>query len=461
MTEPGRRSHSRRSRLNPTALIGVVLVALTLLALLTVSPAEPSDRTQPPAERPLTSATVGCPSALDDESVYVASGLKSVSGEVELSSPTAQRSVDINGDEVNRVNDVPDPVALSASGEQAPGLLASRFGDDGLAAVDCPVPSPDTWFTGAGAGADHNSVVELVNPDEGLAVADITALGRTGTLDAPELRGVSVPGNDSVRLDLGEVLPRRGDLALRIVVSRGRLATSVLDVVPEVGARPETSDWLPPSGHPAEQSVLLGLPRGEGDHVLAVANPGTDEARASLRVLTPDSAFTPEGLDELRVPPGGVRTVTLSSELEQAVTDGAIGLAVTGTVPVTATLRSVVDEDISHAVPVTASAEPMTALLPTGDASVVIADADAVGTVTVTSFAPNGRRLGEETVEVRPGTGGTVDLPGNAALVRVSSARTAVHAAALITDGRAGAAVVPFRELVTTALVPDVRPGLP
>ena len=53
----------------------------------------------------------------------------------------------------------------------------------------------------------------------------------------------------------------------------------------------------------------------------------------------------------------------------------------------------------------------MTALVPSGAGSVVLADADRVGTVTVTSFAADGRRLGEETVEVRPGTGGSVDLP--------------------------------------------------
>jgi hypothetical protein len=128
---------------------------------------------------------------------------------------------------------------------------------------------------------------------------------------------------------------------------------------------------------------------------------------------------------------------------------------------VTATLRSVVDGDLSHAVAVLPSAEPMTALVPNGTGSVVLADADQVGTVTVTSFAGNGRQVGEETVEVRPGTGGSVDLPENAALVRVAPQRTAVHAAALVTDRQDGAAVVPFRELVTTALVPDVRPGLP
>ena len=94
--------------------------------------------------------------------------------------------------------------------------------------------------------------------------------------------------------------------------------------------------------------------------------------------------------------------MTLSSVLQDAAEDGAIGVAVTGTVPVTATLRSVVDGDLSHAVAVTSSAEPMTALVPSGAGSVVLADADRVGTVTVTSFAGDGRRLGEETVEVRP-----------------------------------------------------------
>ena len=84
-----------------------------------------------------------------------------------------------------------------------------------------------------------------------------------------------------------------------------------------------------------------------------MANPGEDEARVKLRILTADSVFAPEGVEELRVPPGTVRTVTLTSALRAAVEDGALGIDVTGTVPVTAALRSVVDGDLSHAVPVT------------------------------------------------------------------------------------------------------------
>ena len=56
-------------------------------------------------------------------------------------------------DEVTAVDNVPGPLVLSASGEQAPGLLASRFATDELAALDCPVPLPEQWFTAAGGGA--------------------------------------------------------------------------------------------------------------------------------------------------------------------------------------------------------------------------------------------------------------------------------------------------------------------
>jgi hypothetical protein len=462
MSEPGRRSATRRTRLSPTALLGGVLVVATVGALLLVRPTEPEARTQRPAESTLSSASAGCPAALAGaETAYVGTGLDDVTGEVTVGAGDDAQPLPVRPHEVGAVEGAGEPFVVSAKGDLAPGLLAARFGGPRLAALACPAPAPETWFTGVGAGADHTSVIELVNPDEGPAVADITVSGRSGRVNAPDLRGVSVRGHDSVRLDLAEVLPRRNELALHVVVSRGRLATSVLDVVPALGSRPQSEDWLAPQSAPAPRTVLLGLPGGVGEDVLAVANPGEDEARVKVRILTADSAFAPEGFEELRVPPGAVRTVTLTSALRAAVRDGALGIDVTATVPVTATLRSVVGGDVSHAVPVLPSREPMTALVPPGAGAVVVADADGVGAVTVTSWSADGKRLQRERFEVRPETGGRVDLPEGAALVRVSSPRAAVHAAALVTGPRAGAAVVPFREPVTKALIPAVRPGLP
>jgi hypothetical protein len=234
---------------------------------------------------------------------------------------------------------------------------------------------------------------------------------------------------------------------------------TVLDRVPELGTQAETADWLSGQGEPATRSVLLGLPRGEGRDDLVLTNPSEDEARVNLRVLTADSAFTPAGLAEVRVPPGGVRIVTLTSLLRREVADGALGLEVVGSAPVTATLRSVVEGDLSHATPVVASAEPMTVLVPEGAGSVLLADAESVGVATVTAWTADGEELEEQRLELKPGQGGVVELPEGAAVVQVTPERTSVHAVAMVT-GAGGAAVLPFRTRVSSALDPDVRPGL-
>ncbi len=459
-TQPGRRSATgRRGGLTSTAVLGLLLPALTVGMLLLVQPHEPVDSTRPPEPTALKFASVACPAAPDGAgAAYVATGQPDVRGEVSVTAAGQESSVPVRSGRVSRMPGA-GAVVADAVGDLAPGLIGARFGDRRLAAVDCPQPTPETWFTGVGAGTQHNSVLELTNPDAGPAVADVTVLARTGEVTASDLRGVTVPGNDSVRLDLSNAVPRRGELTLRVVVSRGRLAPTVLDELPKLGARPLTQDWLAPQPAPAQSSVLLGLPAGEGTHSLAVSNPGEDEARASVRILTADAAFAPEGLDEIRVPPGTVQTLDLSRQVRQAVQDDAIGIEVTSTEPVTAGIRSVVDGDLSLAAPVVRGGSPMSLVVPPGRASVLLADAAEVGVVTISSWNDAGKALKEERLELKPGTGGEVDLPSGAALVTVTPRRTSVNAALLATGD--GATVVPFHELVTDALIPDVRPGLP
>lgn len=457
--ETGRRTSGAR-RLNPTVLIGAALVVLTLGALVLVQTTERRDRVVEPTSTTLTTASLGCPAAVaGGGTVAVGTARDSVAGSVAVRAQRDERSLPVASGRVSTV-DEGRALAVTGTGDLAPGLIAARFGGEELAVVDCPAPTPETWFTGVGAGARHDAVLELVNPDEGVAVADVTVYGGGGPVDAPTLRGVTVPGQDSLRLRLGEVMPRRGELALRVVVSRGRLSASLLDQIPALGALPRTEDWLPGQAGPATGTILLGLPPGEGTDVLTVANPGDSEARVRVRVLTTDSAFAPEGLGDVRVPPGSVRTVTLTSVVRAAVRDGAQGIEVTSNEPVASSLATVVADDLSHAAPVLPSAAPMTALVPQGTGSVVLADAGGVGVATVEAWTASGDELESRRVELRPGQGGVVELPGGAALVRVTPRRTSVHAAALVTGAR-GVAVVGFRELPTEALIPDVRPGLP
>lgn len=459
MTETGRRSALRRRGPSPTAMIAALLPLLTVGALALVQP-DPADPDVRPAEqvRP-DRVDLVCPASLGQARLGVAAAGGDVEGDVTLRTGGSEPvPVPLRADAVATPTS-DDAAFLRGTGEVASELIAIRWQDRGLAATECGSPNPEYWLTGVGAGAEHASVLELSNPDDGPAVADITVWGSTGPVDAPRLRGLIVPAGETTRLDLASELPRRGELALHVEVSRGRLAATVGDEIPALGARPATRGWLPPAAEPSTEQLLLGLVPGEGTDTLVLNNPGTTEARVELRVVTDSAAFVPEGQEEVRVAPGTVETVPLTDLLRRQVTEGALGVQVVATGPVTATLRSVVAEDLVHAPAVAGSGSPMTALVPPGEARLVLAQAGGAGVADVAAYGQDGGLLAEKRVELREGSGGQVDLPRGTVLVRVTPRRTDVSAAVVVT-GR-GHTVVPLRELVRRALVPAVRPGLP
>lgn len=466
-TAPSGRRTAVGRRIHPTVVLCVVLPLLTLGVLLLVPTHDQPDATHAPTERALTQAALGCPAApgAKDAALSVATSLDDAEGEVDVTAggpKAAPETLDVRSGEVATAKAGDGPAVVSAEGDLAPGLLAVRSTAKPLAATSCAVPRPETWFTGVGAGATHSSTLELANPDGGAAVADVFVYSSTGLSDVPELRGVTVRGHDVTRIDLAEAVPRRQDLTLRVVVSRGRLAATVQDQLSDLGSQSAATEWLPSLPAPAEDLLLLGLPEGDGDDQLTLANPSDDEVRAQVRIQTDEAAFAPEGLKEIRIAPQSTTQVTVSSVLRQQVKKGALGLRITATAPVTAGLRSVVEDDLSAAAPVAPLEAAATLPVPPTDgdgrATVVLAGAAGSGVATVTTWDARGRQLDEKQVELTDGAGGTVELSRQAALVRVTPSRTTVSAA-LVVAGR-GTAVLPFTEPVTTSLVPDVRPGL-
>jgi hypothetical protein len=461
---PGRRSSDRRTRINSTTLLAIALPAVCALALVLVRPGEAEDPARPPTRTELSAATVVCPTPMPGTAdVALTSAAEAVRGPVTVGLGNDTTTGELTSGRVTTVAGGDGPVAATGQDDTAVGLTAARFGDQGSAAAGCAAPAPVAWFTGVGAGAGHTSVLELVNPDSGTAIAAVTVYGHSGVVDAPELRGVSVPGGSSVRLDLGSELPRRDELALQVVASRGRIGATVLDRYDRVGSGRLTQDWLPAQAEPASSNLLMGLAGGVGRRVLVLANGSDDEVRADLEVVSDDAVFAPKDMPELRIAPQSVARVAVSTVLGPAVKDGASGVRVTSSAPITATVRSLVDGDLSHAVPSDLVDHSSTVLLPEGtdaDKSLVVAGAERAGTVTVVSRAASGRRLDRTRAEIAPDRGLTVALPAGAALVTVTPARTAITGGVLV-RGRAGAAVVPLTQPATSGLIPAVRPGLP
>lgn len=452
-TPAGRRSSGRlRTRFGPIELVAVIVPLLTVAALALVRPIDDPATTHPPTDVPLARATLVCPTALPGTGTIALANADGTTGEVTTRLPV-EGTVDL--DATSRQGLKPALVAQAAD-ELAAGFVGVRYGE--TAAVACGTPQPEQWFTGVGAGPEHSSVLELVNPDGGPAVADVTVLGPDGPLDVPALRGVTVPGGRTMRFDLADIVPNRDELALQVLVSRGRLGVSVVDQVDELGRGPSSRDWLASQAEPGTTAHLLGLGGKPGDRTLVLANPGASEARVALEVVTKESEFAPADAEEIRVAPRSTETIDVTDLLQGRAARGALGLRLDATQPVTASLRTVAGGDLFHAVAGDRITDRAALAMPRGPSRLVLAGADGVGVATYVVLDESGKEIARERVELTPGEASRIKLPREGAVLDLVVERSGAVAALEV--GPPGLAVVPLRGLVVEGRVPDVRPAL-
>ena len=316
-------------------------------------PADAGPTTHAPSRTALTSASVVCPSAMPgspDASPRpptrgVPATCRGRSGR------TSRRCTVRSGARLDR-----RPRATARSWSRgadalAPGLLglplrhrAARRG--GLhRAVGRRSGSP-----GSARGADHDSVIELVNPDAGPAVADVTSTAprrhrRTAAARHPGPR----PQDGRARPRAGRPAPRRARAAGASSRAAGSAVVGARLRRPTSGPRAAAPEWLPAQPAPRPPTTCSGCPPGTGDAHAPLANPGDNVVRAEIKVDHPDTGFAPEGLDaglgaarrrsgRLDLPSAGPGARRRRRRASRWTDD-----------PVTATLRSVVDGDLSHA----------------------------------------------------------------------------------------------------------------
>lgn len=465
-----------RTRPAPAEALALLLPVAALAVGLAITPSEPQTRPgATPTTEPLRVSTTVCPLAPSGRGL--AQGVDADSRSVVLAATGSESSGDglrrrLGGDggdplplAPGRVTTVPgtDPVLLRATAELAPGLVAVRTTTGPLTAAQCPTPVAEAWFPGAGAGAKHRSVLRLANPAPGRAVVSISLVGARGTVAPSRLQGLAVPPGGGVSVDLSTVAPTKKDLAVHVVADRGRVAATVQDTQDPIVGGPPRTDYLTAAPAPAETLRLLGFPTGRGQQMLTVANPGDDEVAVDLRLVTADSVFAPSEAPALRVPPQSSRAVPLQALLSSRAAEGALGLELVATGPVTAGLRSTVEGDLTDtpAAPVLATRALLP--LPDGDRRLVLAGATRAGVVRLEAWRADGTPLDLDPVEVSPGRGVMLDLPDAAVLVSFAPARTEVQGAVQVvaTGPQRGAAVLPLLPLLVAAQAPAVVPGLP
>ncbi|HEX4471077.1 MAG TPA: DUF5719 family protein [Nocardioides sp.] len=475
---PGRRvrdadvvRRSRTPRLDALSALALVIPLVTVAVLALVRQPPVHDLTQPPALTELTNATLVCPAPVPTSPVGSLSTASGHAGELSVSADDQKTSIQVS---TGAVADLPGAGAavVRGSDDLAPGLLGLRSGTAPLTAQTCSVPSSEQWFTGLGSGADHDSVVELVNPDAGRADADITLYG-TRPFTVRKLHGITIPGHKTVTLDLGAIVPRRLLLSAQVQVSRGQLAVHVLDRRTDLASHKTRTEWLPRQDAPALDNQLIGLPSGAGTRTLQVANPGDDVVRAQVKIITGDTSFAPAGVDPISVAPGATTALPLTKVLAKAMADGALGVEVTADGPVTASLLTDLGTDEAITVPDPVVREAAATLLPvvappapgapagkttTPVSPTLYLAADAAGSASVTAYDAAGQQLLSQRVAQQQGHTVAVDLPKGTAYLRVVPHGTLVRGSVVLTGD--GATVIPLHELLTRGLVPQISPGL-
>jgi hypothetical protein len=455
-----RRRTPRLDAVSALALL-IPLVTVGVLALVRQPPVH--DQHHAPTLTDLTNATVVCPAPAASATAGWVSTASGASGQVSVRRAGGSSSVAVRTGAVSRLTG-PGAAAVKAAGSLAPGLVGLRAGTTPLTTEDCGVPSSTQWFTGLGAAADHDSVIELVNPDAGPADADITLYGRR-PFTARKLHGITIPAGRTVSLDLGKIAPRRALLSAQVQVTRGRLGVHVLDRRTDLATHRVRRGWVPRQLAPALDSQLLGLPAGDGTRTLQLGNPGTDVVRVQVKVVTGDTSFAPAGLGTISVNAGATASVGLTQVLDKALADGALGVEVTADGPITSSLLTDMGNDVAVTVPGTVVVDRAVTLLPAASgrsgspvAATLLVSADSAGAARVDAYDASGRRLLGKRVGQQQGHTVAVRLPRGTAYLSVVPDGTEIRGAVVLTGD--GASVIPLHELLTRGLVPQIRPGL-
>ncbi|MFT3874518.1 MAG: DUF5719 family protein [Nocardioides sp.] len=467
----GRRAVQGRRRPDVTTLIALALPVVTAAAVVLVKPHSTPAVAHPPSESRLVQLDRGCPPGSSDDTVAVANATGSAAQATQRTlarGPSEPTPLRLPAGAVATADAGADSVVLTAQDASAVGLVAARFASGSVASVQCPVASSEVWFTGVGARAGQQTVLQIANPDAGPAVVDVSVYSGKGLVDTPEVRGIRVPGRSVATVDLAQTIPRRGELAVQVAVSRGRAAITALESA-GLNESSRTGEWLPGQAEPSTANLLLGLPRDGERRVLTLANPGESEAVVSLELVTDSNTFEPTGLPRIRVRPGSVLRVPLAQVLSGKAAEGATGVLVDSSVPLTAAVRSRVAGDLVLTPSAAGLGEEGAALLPaaagpplTGaaTASLVLAGATSAGRATLTVRNAAGEAVLERTLRVVPDRSLTVPLPRDGALLDLTSADLGIAAAVVVATPK-GATVVPVLDVPQHSLTAQVAPAGP
>lgn len=437
-------------------LLPVIAAALVFAASLASTDVEPP---RPPGAVAVTQSTYACPAGA---TITVASG-QIAAGTGATASVLPARTPDeaLAGASTWRTSVVDGPGVIVQQRGRASGAVgyfagtAPKSGGGGLVVGSCPGVVDDAWLLGLGSGNKHFSTLILTNLANSTAAVDLSLWGPSGRIDAVDTEGVVVKPNSVRRIRLDSLAAGESEIAVHVHRRRGSLSAVVNDTSTATyrGTEPISSTLAP-----RREQVVGGAVAGTNGRTLLILNPGSSTARVTARVIGRNGAFTPSGLDEIKVKAGSMQSVTVP----ESAGSGELAIRLTSDRPVAATLRMAPgNKDFAYAEASAPLAGPAVVPIDLGPGipapELILTAPDSAATVAVEAFDAQMTSVTSTTLRIPAESTRPVQLkvPGAAYVVLRPRGDVIVAATYAKGDGLSSLAVMPAP---TSVLAPQVRP---
>ncbi|MGH3440871.1 MAG: DUF5719 family protein [Nitriliruptorales bacterium] len=205
----------------------------------------------------------------------------------------------------------------------------------GLVVGPCQSQPNSSWYLPGIStdGGAHASIV-LANPFPTDAAVSVTLLTPEGPLEPELLKNVAVQGRGIRVIELNDHAPERSDIGAVVTVRAGRVVAEAWQALDAAigGVEGLTLARLAPAA--AETWTVPWIPGRDLDTWVWVANPDDRPASLAFTVHTATGGSPLQGTDEVLVPAGGVRRMSLRGLLPDGAGEGAVTVTATNGVPV-------------------------------------------------------------------------------------------------------------------------------
>jgi hypothetical protein len=461
-------------------LAGAVIVSAAAVAVAgrAADPLDVPDRAA--SEVATTKAALACPESSQGRTTKTS--LFAVSPATDANASPAPSSVSastLDADAAEALGEVDQPgkvlespladdaapaAVVTADGPLSAGVAAAQWSTEtgkshsGAAASWCLAGADDWWFNGISTQVGATSRVVLTNSTPAIAVADLTFYGPDGVVEAVGERGIALAPSSRRSIALSGFAPGLDAVTVNVHATTGRVTAAVHTTL-TTGVTPGGTEWIPPSSAPAEEVLVdAGLPDADAQ-TLQITNPGEREALVKVQVVDASGAFTPSGLDDLRVAPGTVVT----KDLTDVTDEDAAAIVLSSTVPLTGAVVSTATRpnDLAVSVASPVLAEPaVVPVIPGADLAVAFASSIRTGgQVDIEGFDRDGTSVSQEMLNLKGLTTKTWKPPGKikaAYFVITVVVDGSTHAVAQY-SGESGITALPVMPGTYTVTRPDVR----